>query len=348
MLSARERCGRRATPDRVPDPPARQDCVESRGRIAALAGCGWDRCMRRCMLSLGFVLCLVAVGQGVSAEAPPGGQHEPVGDTDRGEQQQVRLPHPTPAGVAPSSRASLRSLIDRAAARYGLEPALVHAVVFAESAYNPEALSPKGAIGLMQIMPATGADYGVPNPADLYDPAVNVRVGVRHLRRLLRKYNNDYRSVILAYNAGEAVVDRTGGKVPYRETLDYAARVIRSYRRFGGTRSVVDTSTPAAMMGRSAGHGRTNRTSPAPDRGRILPKSSPRLNRDLAGTVSLEGTPSADRGPKRNDPLLQQSGTGRAVDPACDNLQGGAGLGRSAVVRRCSRGPARVGSSQRD
>lgn len=132
------------------------------------------------------------------------------------------------------SRSQVTALIPSVAKRYGVEEALVRAVVAAESNYNPHAVSHAGAIGLMQVMPATAADYGVNSSEALFDPEVNLRTGTRHLRRLLDKYDNDYGRVIMAYNAGEGVVDRTNSQVTYLETLNYTEAVIRHYRNYGG------------------------------------------------------------------------------------------------------------------
>lgn len=141
---------------------------------------------------------------------------------------------PAPPNKPRPSRKTLKPLIDRTAKQYGVERALVHAVVAAESAYNAHAVSHAGAIGLMQVMPETAADYGVTDAKALFDPRVNVKTGTRHLKRLLGKYKNDYGRVIMAYNAGEGTVDRTNSNVTYAETLNYTAAVIRNYRRNGG------------------------------------------------------------------------------------------------------------------
>ena len=126
-------------------------------------------------------------------------------------------------------------MIPEAARRHGVEEALVRAVVAAESNYDAHAVSPAGAVGLMQLMPPTAADYGVTSLEALFDPRTNLNTGTRHLKRLLRKYNDDYGRVIMAYNAGEGVVDRTNSQVTYLETLNYTEAVIRHYRRHGGT-----------------------------------------------------------------------------------------------------------------
>jgi soluble lytic murein transglycosylase-like protein len=132
------------------------------------------------------------------------------------------------------SRSEVQAMIPEVAKRHGVEEALVKAVVAAESNYNAHAVSRAGAVGLMQLMPPTAADYGVTSVADLFDPKINLNTGTRHLKRLLNKYKNDYGRVIMAYNAGEGVVDRTNSQVTYLETLNYTEAVINNYRRNGG------------------------------------------------------------------------------------------------------------------
>ena len=122
--------------------------------------------------------------------------------------------------------ATLTPLIDRTAERYQLDRDLVHAVIKAESAYDPHAVSHKGAVGLMQLMPATAERYGV---SDRRNPSQNVAGGIRYLRDLLLQF----RSVSLAlaaYNAGEGAVARHGNRIPpYTETRNYVDKVIRYY-----------------------------------------------------------------------------------------------------------------------
>lgn len=145
---------------------------------------------------------------------------------------------PSPPNIPTLSKSQLKTLITKTAKKHKVELALVKAIVMSESAYDPHAVSPKGAIGLMQIMPTTASDYGVDNPNDLFDPVINVNTGIRHLKRLVRKYKGDYARVIPAYNAGEGVVDRTNNNVTYDETIKYTAAAARNYKRYGGKRKI--------------------------------------------------------------------------------------------------------------
>lgn len=132
------------------------------------------------------------------------------------------------AFTAIRSKLQYRELIESAAAENNLEVALLHAVIQTESAYNPRAVSPKGAVGLMQLMPGTAQRYGVTDRTDAGD---NVRGGARYLRDLLDMFNGDKRLAVAGYNAGENAVKRYGGIPPYRETQNYVVRVMEIYER---------------------------------------------------------------------------------------------------------------------
>jgi len=136
------------------------------------------------------------------------------------------LPAPGRAAPAPVQR-DARKLIDEAAAKHGLPAAFLHSVAQAESAYQIHALSPKGAIGVMQLMPATAASLGV----DPHDPAQNIDAGARHLADLLVQYNGSSAKALAAYNAGAGAVARYGGVPPYPETRNYVQTIINNFRR---------------------------------------------------------------------------------------------------------------------
>lgn len=192
--------------------------------------------------SVRLPLVLAAVLWPVAASATlPAGDESPAaaGSTASAktatEAAPTRSVVPTPPNRPRPSRAQVEAMIPAVAKRHGVEEALVKAVVAAESNYNAHAVSRAGAVGLMQLMPPTAADYGVSSVQALFDPRINLDTGTRHLKRLLRKYDNDYGRVIMAYNAGEGVVDRTNSQVTYLETLNYTEAVIKHYRRHGGT-----------------------------------------------------------------------------------------------------------------
>ena len=124
------------------------------------------------------------------------------------------------------SPAEVDKAIDEAAQRHGVDPNLVRAVVKVESNYNPRAVSRKGAMGLMQLMPFTARSLKVGNA---FDPHQNVDAGVRHLKQLLESYNGNIELSLAAYNAGSGAVSRNGGIPPYRETRDYVKKITDLY-----------------------------------------------------------------------------------------------------------------------
>lgn len=125
----------------------------------------------------------------------------------------------------PTAPPDPKALIEAAARKYGLPPELLHSVAAVESGYDPKAVSPKGAVGVMQLMPATAERL----EADPADPAQNVDAGARHLRGLLERYDYGLYRALAAYNAGEGAVDRYGWIPPYPETQRYVARVAERY-----------------------------------------------------------------------------------------------------------------------
>jgi soluble lytic murein transglycosylase-like protein len=136
---------------------------------------------------------------------------------------------PTPAtvrAVAPIAPKAPEELVEEAARRFGLPAQFLRSVANAESGFRADAVSPKGAVGIMQLMPATARELG----ADPADPRQNVEAGTRYLSELLLKYKDDpyqVRKALAAYNAGPAAVERYNGVPPYRETVEYVERVIK-------------------------------------------------------------------------------------------------------------------------
>ncbi|HEY7215141.1 MAG TPA: lytic transglycosylase domain-containing protein [Thermoanaerobaculia bacterium] len=132
---------------------------------------------------------------------------------------QRRFLHGIPYGTA----------ISRAAERHRVDGLLLAAIVAVESGFTPDAVSPRGAMGLMQVRPAVGEAYGA---SDLFDPYANVDVGSRYLGSLLEEYDGDLQLTLAAYNAGPAAVARYGGIPPYRETRQYVRKVLAHYDEF--------------------------------------------------------------------------------------------------------------------
>ena len=151
------------------------------------------------------------------------------------EEEEFVPPAPAPSAPAipaakPQPSSSAEEIITRAAVKAGLPPDILHSVAKAESGYRANAVSPKGAIGLMQLMPGTAAELHA-NP---YDPQQNAEAGAEYLAQLLIKYENDPHQVskaIAAYNAGPGAVAKYKGIPPYRETVNYVNRVISDYNR---------------------------------------------------------------------------------------------------------------------
>jgi soluble lytic murein transglycosylase-like protein len=144
-------------------------------------------------------------------------------------------PAPAPPPVVPPVAAALKStdpktLVREAAVRHSLPPAFVASVAKAESAMKQSAVSPKGAIGVMQLMPGTAKAL----EADPHDTEQNIDAGTRLLRELLLKYDGDVVKALAAYNAGPGAVDKYNGMPPYRETQTYVNKVIHDYQKTGG------------------------------------------------------------------------------------------------------------------
>jgi soluble lytic murein transglycosylase-like protein len=135
-------------------------------------------------------------------------------------------------------------LVREAAERHHVDPALVRAVIETESGWNATAKSPKGALGLMQLIPTTAVRFGV---NDAFSPQQNVDAGVRYLKTLLERYNGNLDLALAAYNAGEGAVDRAHGIPAFRETRDYVQKVQNAYFRPGSGRMEGVWSNPRAI-----------------------------------------------------------------------------------------------------
>src|SRR5579863_7692963 len=147
-----------------------------------------------------------------------------------------------------SSPLDIDAAIEQAAARHNVDPNLVRAVVKVESNFNPNAVSRKGAMGLMQLMPSTARQLNVKNP---FDPEQNVDAGVRHLKQLLESYGGDIKLTLAAYNAGAGAVARSSCMPRYAETQNYVRRITNLYYG-GGAVSHAEASQDPVRIQRDA------------------------------------------------------------------------------------------------
>lgn len=166
----------------------------------------------------------------------------PVADIVAIEPEEVFEPNTPPL----TNKTPFQKLILAAAARYQLDPDLIHSVISIESNFNPKAVSPKNARGLMQLMPQTAQFLGV---HDSFDPEQNINGGARYLRDLLAKYRNNLTLALAAYNAGPETVDKYGRRVPpYLETMKYVQRIAKTYAKLKA-----DASGPGASSRANTG-----------------------------------------------------------------------------------------------
>ncbi|MCZ2156715.1 MAG: lytic transglycosylase domain-containing protein [Bryobacterales bacterium] len=147
-------------------------------------------------------------------------------------------------------RTEIRELIDETSRKHGVNPRLVHSIVRVESNYEQKAISPKGALGLMQLIPATARRYGVENP---FDASQNIEGGVRYLKSLTERFQGNLSLALAAYNAGEGAVERHGGIPPYPETREYVRKVTRNLDGGSQGNAAPAPSLGAAEASRSGG-----------------------------------------------------------------------------------------------
>lgn len=189
------------------------------------------------------------------AEAPKAPAEEPapekapeVAKAEPAPAAAVQKPKPQPRrpsldfdetlGIPPSPYGKL---IYEVAVRHSVNPHLVAAVIHVESAFNPRAISRKGACGLMQLLPETARRFGLKKKKEIFDPAKNLEAGVKYLKWLTRRFDGDVQRVLAAYNAGEGAVDRFGGIPPYRETRNYVQKI---FGLLGFTVAAAEPATP--------------------------------------------------------------------------------------------------------
>jgi Transglycosylase SLT domain len=183
----------------------------------------------RVLLALGITLLPAARGDSRAPEVP--GLSEARGGD-------LHLARPT------WERQAIHELIREAATAYGLDPALVRAVVWVESRYNPYAVSPRGARGLMQLTSVTAREVGVTN---VFDPRQNVFGGVKYLSRLIKRHDGDVALALASYNAGPSAVRRFGGVPPFTETTEYLSRIRRRFRHLPRPQTAALDGRPEAV-----------------------------------------------------------------------------------------------------
>lgn len=196
--------------------------MDTAGRVTKAQGQDWI--IERHLLGLGVLLVTVTTGYFVSGLAG-GRSASPAPQVARAETTQT-----DEGAAAPENEPEITidEHIKEVAARHGVRADLVAAVIEAESDYNPRAVSRRGARGLMQLMPKTAARLGVNDP---FDPKANIEAGVKHLRAMMDRFDNNIPLALAAYNAGEVAVIKYRGIPPYRETRAYVNRILKRLDR---------------------------------------------------------------------------------------------------------------------
>jgi soluble lytic murein transglycosylase-like protein len=203
--------------------------MDTVGRVTKVQGSDWI--IERHLLGLGVLLLTVSAGYFLSGLS--GGRDvRPIAQEARAETAQAES---TAATTEPEAEMTIDEHIKEVADRHGVRADLVAAVIEAESEFNPRAVSRHGARGLMQLMPKTAATLGVDDP---FDPKANIEAGVKHLRAMMDRFDNNIPLALAAYNAGEVAVIKHRGIPPYRETRAYVKRILKR----------LDRSTAAARL----------------------------------------------------------------------------------------------------
>jgi len=203
--------------------------MDTVGRVTKVQGSDWI--IERHLLGLGVLLLTVSAGYFLSGLS--GGRDvRPIAQEARAETAQAES---TAATTEPEAEMTIDEHIKEVADRHGVRADLVAAVIEAESEFNPRAVSRRGARGLMQLMPKTAATLGVDDP---FDPKANIEAGVKHLRAMMDRFDNNIPLALAAYNAGEVAVIKHHGIPPYRETRAYVKRILKR----------LDRSTAAARL----------------------------------------------------------------------------------------------------
>lgn len=212
---------------------------------------------------------------------------------------EVKPPLPTPPPTMPLaqataiSRTELNSMVAGASERHQIDPDFINSVIRAESGFHSNAVSKKGAQGLMQLMPGTASQLGVSNA---FDPNSNVEGGTKYLRELLEKYNYDPVKALAAYNAGSSRVDKYHGVPPYYETQAYIARIIRDYNRqkIAENPGLVKKSTSHTSLHTSQKSAATPKSARAQSSPTPLKSASQRPN-DPKAAIATSTAPQASR-----------------------------------------------------
>jgi len=193
----------------------------------------WRLAVLLCMLVWGVGLSRPGRAQGIVTITDEHGRKIYINTSEARSKGALAAPSASPAkaGNTASPSSEISKLVEQTANRLQVDPQLVHAIIKVESEYDPKAVSPKGAMGLMQLIPETAQRFGVEDP---FNPKENIEGGVSYLRYLLDLFGGDLPRSLAAYNAGEGAVERSGGIPSYAETRNYVQKVTNLYQSGSG------------------------------------------------------------------------------------------------------------------